>query len=138
MAEESPGLLRIGQLTARTQVSVKTIRYYETLGLIQAHGRSAGGFRLFDPAVAHRLSFIKRSQTLGLSLQEIGEILQIRDRGEQPCPLVKQTLQAKITAIDEQLHQLTVLKAHLVELMTSQPDAPLETGIICPVIERPD
>lgn len=129
-------LLRIGQLKDRTEVPVKTIRYYETLGLIEAKMRTEGGFRLFSPATVHRLGFIKRAQKLGLSLQEIGEILQIRDRGEQPCQVVKQKLQAKIHAIDEQLDQLTLLKDQLAQLMTAQGDRPLEQGIICPVIEK--
>jgi MerR family transcriptional regulator, copper efflux regulator len=129
-------LLRIGQLKDRTQIPVKTIRYYETLGLIEAETRTEGGFRLFSPAIEHRLDFIKRAQRLGLSLQEIGEILQIRDRDEQPCQVVKQKLQAKIQAIDEQLRQLSLLKAQLSELMTAQGDRPLEQGVICPVIEK--
>ena len=62
--------LTTGQVAKKADVNKETIRYYEQLGLIQASGRTSGGFRLFDPSVLTRLAFIKRTQSLGLSLQE--------------------------------------------------------------------
>lgn len=59
MATSSFDLLRIGQLSDRSQVPIKTIRYYEELGLLQAQQRTSGGFRLFSPAALTRLAFIK-------------------------------------------------------------------------------
>ena len=137
MSLQSPALLRIGQLKDQSQVPIKTIRYYEELGLIAAAQRSEGGFRLFDPAMVTRLAFIKRSQKLGLSLQEIGELLSIRDRGQSPCQAVKHKLQTKISAIDDQIAQLTLLKSQLETLMQAEGTASTEAGIICPIIERP-
>ena len=133
----SAQLLRIGQLKAQSQVPIKTIRYYETLGLITAAQRTEGGFRLFAPSTVNRLAFIKRSQTLGLSLKEIGELLDIRDRGQSPCQAVKQTLQSKIQAIDNQIAQLTLLKSQLETLMETEGTALAEDGMICPIIEHP-
>jgi len=130
-------LLRIGQLKDHSQVPIKTIRYYEELGLIAAAKRTEGGFRLFDPATIHRLAFIKRSQKLGLSLQEIGDLLSIRDRGQSPCQEVRQKLQTKIREIDDKINQLTLLKSQL-ETLTQAEGAILATdGIICPIIESP-
>ena len=137
MSLQSPELLRIGQLKDQSQVPIKTIRYYEELGLIAAAQRTDGGFRLFAPAMVARLAFIKRSQKLGLSLQEIGELLSIRDRGQSPCQAVKQKLQSKISAIDDQIAQLTLLKSQLETLMETEGTALAEDGMICPIIENP-
>ena len=136
MSPPSTKLLRIGQLKDQSQVPIKTIRYYEELGLIKAAQRTQGGFRLFAPAMLNRLAFIKRAQKLGLSLQEIGELLSIRDRGQSPCQAVKHKLQSKISAIDEQIAQLTLLKSQLETLMEAEGTALAEDGIICPIIER--
>jgi DNA-binding transcriptional MerR regulator len=75
-------MLRIGQLSLESGVSIKTIRYYEELGLIQSPERTEGQFRLFTPDTVHRLLFVKRLQSLGLSLQQICECLVIHDQGE--------------------------------------------------------
>lgn len=125
-------LLQIGEVKAQSGVPVKTIRYYEALGLIQSEKRTSGGFRLFAPDTLIRLAFIKRSQTLGLSLQEISDILAIHDQGELPCPEVRQTFQTKIAQIDHQIEQLTALKNQLQSLITAEPSA---NAPICPIIE---
>lgn len=128
-------LLRIGEVSTQTQLSVKTVRYYEERGLIQASRRSSGGFRLFEPAVLTRLHFIRRSQALGLSLQDIQDILDIADRGSRPCKNVRQKFQAKIEAIDDQIEQLQQLRTQLLELMEGADQAEQLDADICPIIE---
>ena len=70
-------LFLIGQVTQLSGIPIRTIRYYESLDLIKSSGRTEGGFRQFSFDVLARLSFIKRAQSLGLSLQEIGDILKV-------------------------------------------------------------
>ncbi|OWY66295.1 heavy metal-responsive transcriptional regulator [cyanobacterium TDX16] len=101
--------LLIGQVTAMSGVPIRTIRYYETLGLLQSSSRTEGGFRQFSPDVLTRLSFIKRAQKLGLSLEEIKEILDVYDRGNLPCGEVKEKLEDKLRQIDRQIQQLLTL-----------------------------
>lgn len=74
---QSLDLLQIGSVADRSNVPIKTIRYYEEIGLLKSSGRTGGKFRLFDPEVVQRIGLIKRLQKLGLSLQEIAEILQV-------------------------------------------------------------
>ena len=62
-------LLLIGEVEARSGIPIRTIRYYESLDLLQSSRRTKGGFRQFSPDVLTRLSFIKRTQGLGLSLE---------------------------------------------------------------------
>lgn len=131
-------LLKIGEIHARSQVPVKTIRYYEEIGLIYAETRSSGGFRLFSPTVLTRLGFIKRSQALGFSLQEIRNILDIHDQGEMPCAEVRHNIERKIQDIDDRIQQLQQLKQELSGLMVRPVDHGSqqgETAVICPILQ---
>lgn len=131
--------LKIGEVSRQSQVSVKTIRYYEDIGLVQAADRSEGGFRLFGPEVITRLAFIKRAQTLGLSLSEIHDILVIHDQGNSPCHEVKQTLHHKIDEIQQRIDELTLLKHQLQNLLLgAEAGSQLPShATICPIIEAP-
>jgi DNA-binding transcriptional MerR regulator len=129
-------LLRIGEVSAQVDLPVKTVRYYEDRGLIQASRRSTGGFRLFEPGVITRLRFIRRSQALGLSLQDIQDILDIADQGERPCHNVRQKFQAKIEAIDERITQLQQLRQQITTLMAEADATEGLDGDICPIIEN--
>ena len=127
----------IGSVAKESGVPIKTIRYYEELGLLKTSGRTEGGFRIFSSDVLVRLNFIKRAQRLGLSLAEIKDFLDIHDRGELPCDRVKIKLEDKILQIERQIQQLQILKLELKGLLSGWetiPENPEET--ICPIIER--
>ncbi len=127
----------IGSIASESGIPIKTIRYYDELGLLKTNGRTEGGYRLFDSDVFVRLKFIKRAQNLGLSLSEIKEFLQVHDRGNLPCDQIKVKLEEKLTALEEQIQQLQILKQELKGLLSGWskiPEQPEET--ICPIIER--
>ncbi|MGL5871757.1 MAG: heavy metal-responsive transcriptional regulator [Xenococcaceae cyanobacterium] len=135
LTTEKPKL--IGSIASESGISIKTIRYYDELGLLKTNGRTEGGYRLFDSDVFVRLKFIKRAQNLGLSLSEIKEFLEVHDRGNLPCDQIKVKLEEKLTAIEEQIQQLQILKQELKGLLSGWskiPEQPEET--ICPIIER--
>jgi MerR family copper efflux transcriptional regulator len=127
----------IGSVAKESGIPIKTIRYYEELGLLKLSGRTEGGFRLFDADVLARLHFIKRAQSLGLSLSQIKDFLDVHDGGELPCEQIKVKLQDKLISIDEQIRQLFILRQELTGLLSGWeviPENPQET--ICPIIER--
>lgn len=132
-------LLKIGEVAISSGLSVKTIRYYEQLGLLVPNViRSDSQYRLFDPKVMDRLSFIKRAQSLGLALTEIKEILAVHDRGILPCNEVKQHLQEKMKLIDQQIQALISLRSELAELLShwqENPPVHLAAHSICPNIQ---
>ncbi|BAB77995.1 heavy metal-responsive transcriptional regulator [Anabaena sp. FACHB-709] len=128
---------QIGVVAKESGVPIKTIRYYEELGLLTSSGRTEGGFRLFNSDVLARLHFIKRAQSLGLSLSEIKEFLNVHDGGELPCEHIKIKLEDKVKAIDEQIQQLLILRQELSGLLSGweiKPDNSHKT--ICPIIEH--
>ncbi len=72
-------LLQIGAVSARTELSVKTIRHYDEVGLVTPSARSAGGFRLYTPEDVARLITIRRMKPLGFTLDEMRDLLAALD-----------------------------------------------------------
>lgn len=136
----SEPLLKIGRVANESSLSVKTIRYYEDRGLLApVVTRSPAGYRLFKPEIFTRLHFIKRARALGLSLQEIGEILTVRDRGEVPCGIVRERLLIKHRSIREQIQALETLQLELQGILSGWneiSDRDSLDGTICPNIEQ--
>ncbi|OUC14169.1 MAG: heavy metal-responsive transcriptional regulator [Alkalinema sp. CACIAM 70d] len=129
-------MLKIGEVATQSGVPVKTIRYYEALGLLQAADRTEGKFRLFHPAVIARLAFIKRLQSLGLSLQEVRECLSIYDRGELPCHDIKSKLEEHVADLERRIIELTNLRTELLKVLADWAIEPQpEPGIICPNLD---
>jgi len=73
-------LLRIGALAARTGISVQAVRYYERRGLISPVGRRASGYREYAPETVAAIQFIRQTQRIGFSLEEVGELIRLRRR----------------------------------------------------------
>lgn len=130
-------VLKIGEVAARSGLPVKTLRYYDDLGLLApVVSRSRAGYRLFAPAAFGRLAFIQRARSLGLSLHDISEILAVRDRGELPCGEVKARLQQKRAAIARQIANLQVLDSELHGILSGWEETPeLAAGTICPNLQ---
>ncbi len=133
-------LLKIGEVAETSGLPVKTIRYYEEIGLlIPTVQRSESQYRLFQAEVLNRLAFIKRSQALGLNLKEIQQILAVHDHGELPCGDIKQHLEAKVADISHQIDALTTLRAELQGILSGWQDQPPADRIqqtICPNIQK--
>ncbi|MBW4602251.1 MAG: heavy metal-responsive transcriptional regulator [Calothrix sp. FI2-JRJ7] len=128
---------QIGAVAKESGVPIKTIRYYEELGLLKASGRTEGGFRLFDSDVFSRLHFIKRAQSLGLTLSEIKDFLSVHDQGDLPCDHIKARLQDKVVVINKQIQELMMFKQELESLLSGwEAVAENSQQTICPIIEK--
>lgn len=79
-ASGGAGHLHIGQVAARTELSLRTIRHYDEVGLVRPSARTQGGFRLYTEADVARLMVIRRMKPLGFTLEEMGELLDVTDR----------------------------------------------------------
>ena len=125
--------MKIGVLAGRSGLPVKTLRYYEDLGLLPAIGRSEGGYRLFDEQSLRRLEFIRRLKTLGLSLEEIQGCLVVHDAGDLPCADIQIQLERQIGRIDAQIEELGQLRQELQGLLAGWQNDPAKEGdVICP------
>jgi DNA-binding transcriptional MerR regulator len=106
-------LLKIGDIAKQTDVSVGTLRYYETLKLLYPVERRDNGYRYYSLETTQQVQFIKKAQSLGFSLEEIRQILDVRNRGELPCPFVQDLLDHKIGQLEAQIEQMMMFKAEL-------------------------
>jgi len=86
---------KIGSVAREIGMSIDTIRFYEKEGLVKRPGRSEGGFRLFGPRQIQDLKFIRKSQELGFSLNEIRELLMVRDKSIPSCSHVRELLERR-------------------------------------------
>jgi len=107
----------IGELARRSGVPSKTLRYYEDIGLLDPPDRSASGYRRYRPDVLERLTFIKSSQALGLTLGEIRSIIALRDDGHPPCGHVLDLLVQRSDEIDQKIRELRALKVDLTQIV---------------------
>ncbi|MCA1556296.1 MAG: MerR family transcriptional regulator [Acidobacteria bacterium] len=109
--------LRIGELAARTGVSIDTVRYYERRRLLPRAARTGGGFRLFTSEAVERIRFIKQAQEIGLSLGEIEQLL-ATGGGANECRGVRNLLRAKITELDDRIRAMKEFRATLARHLT--------------------
>lgn len=103
----------IGDVARRADVTPATIRYYEEIGLLTPPPRSAGGYRRYSQAALHEIDFIKKGQSLGFSLEEISEILQLSRAGTAPCSRVLELAERNLVAVDERMRHLRVFRDRL-------------------------
>ncbi|MDN3678924.1 Zn(2+)-responsive transcriptional regulator [Vibrio tapetis subsp. quintayensis] len=107
-------MFQIGELAKRCGVSTDTLRFYEKNELIQPAGRSESGYRLYDEENQRQVMFILKSKSLGLSLDEIRELLTIRlEATAHSCAEVKAITSSKLLVIDEKIHELTKIRVAL-------------------------
>jgi DNA-binding transcriptional MerR regulator len=70
---------QIGEVAERVGLSLRTIRYYEEIGLVTPSGRTEGGFRLYTDADVERLELVKALKPVGMSLESLGELIECAD-----------------------------------------------------------
>lgn len=108
--------LKIGQLAALTGSSVSTIRYYEEIGVLPPAKRLDNGYRFYDATDVERLLFVQRARALDFSLDEIGEVLELRERGTYPCGYVLNQIDMKLAEVERRIAALRKLQSELSHL----------------------
>ena len=103
----------IGEVAKRAGVSAHTIRYYEAEGLIGRPARSAAGYRVYSPQVIDELAFVRRAQSLGLSLTETREILMLGRSGKNPCERVAAICEQRLADIERRMEELRAFRDNL-------------------------
>ncbi len=117
-------------------INPKTIRYYEEIGLLPKPERSASGYRLYSAADLERLRFIAKAKAIGLTLDEVHEILDAAAGGERPCQQVLGMLDQKIEVVDRQLHALSKLRQELLSLRSGAAETMTADTCVCGIIEQ--
>lgn len=108
--------MRIGELAETAGVSTKTIRYYESIGLLPEPTRTGSGYRAYDESGAERLAFIRDAQASGLSLAEIASVLELKEAGTTSCQHTRSLLERHIVEVEAQIDRLRETHSTLVAM----------------------
>ncbi len=106
----------IRELAQRTGVSTKTIRYYETVGLLPRPQRASNSYRIYTEADVELLCFIAGARRLGYPLAEIAQFLAGRFNGSLPCQQVLVSLEVRLNEIEQRIEDLHVVRAALEQI----------------------
>lgn len=131
--------LAISALAKRAGVTSKTLRYWESLGLLPRATRSHTGYRLFDPESLRYVAFIQKSKAIGLTLAEMREILRLARNGQCPCPEVIEWTERRIRSLKDQIESLSALLHRLKRIRRQWSEAscpPDQCGDVCRLIEE--
>jgi DNA-binding transcriptional MerR regulator len=105
--------MQIRQLAALAKVSPKTIRYYESIGVLPEPPRGHNGYREYEDSDVERLKLVLGARRLEFSLDDVTEILAMRDRREAPCRRVLDKLVQKADEIANRITELQRLEQEL-------------------------
>lgn len=108
--------VKIGEYGQQVGVSSKTIRYYESIGLLDEPVRTPAGYRDYDEGAVERLRFIRSAQATGLSLSEIASVLELKEAGQRSCAHTTALLERHLVELDAQIARLRDARAGLQEL----------------------
>ena len=122
--------MNIGTVAEKSGVPPKTIRYYESIGLIPSAERRANGYRTYSEIDMHMLHFIKRSRGLGFSVEEVRELLDLwRDRSRSSAA-VKTLATEHMKSLDRKTSEIRTMSSTLASLVErcrgdDRPDCPI-------------
>ena len=112
-------MMRIGELGKKADCLVQTVRFYESEGLLPEPARSEGNFRLYDEVHLQRLLFIRRCRAKDMTLDEIRQLLNLRDRPELGCGEVNALVDAHNAQVRTKMKELRALERELMDLRRS-------------------
>ena len=128
--EPADGRFNIGAAAARSGVSAKMVRHYESLGLLPPVVRTGSGYRQYGEREVHTLRFIRRARDLGFSMAEIAELLKLWRNRRRASADVKRIAQAHVADLDRRIAEMTAMKRTLEHLARSchgdhRPECPI-------------
>ena len=126
--------MNIGEAAKRSGVTAKTIRYYESIGLIPAAGRTNSGYRAYTAKEVEMLRFIQRARSLGFSVEDVAGLLALwRDRSRASAD-VKAIALKHVGEIERKIAELDSIRRTLLDLTNrccgdDHPDCPILDGL---------
>ena len=113
-------------------VNLQTLRYYERRGLLPEPPRRESGHRMYGPDAVQLVRFIKRSQQLGFSLEEIESLLDLAAGGPESCTAAQQLARHRVAELEQRIADLSAMRDSLDRLVATctRPHAERE----CPLL----
>ena len=121
--------MNIGEAAKAAGLPVKTIRYYEEIGLVRP-ARSENGYRVFSESDLHKLNFLGRSRALGFSIEDCRALLALYEDGTRSSSEVREIAERHLAGIESKITDLQSLRDTLAHLVAScagdaRPDCPI-------------
>jgi len=134
-ASASTAPFNIGQASARSGVSAKMIRHYESLGLLPKVARTDSGYRQYSENEVHTLRFVRRARDLGFSMAEIAELLKLWQNRRRASADVKRIAMAHVDDLQRRISEMEAMKRTLENLAScchgdERPDCPILEGLV--------
>jgi MerR family copper efflux transcriptional regulator len=106
----TPRRITVSRAAQRAGLTAKAVRLYESKGLLAPTARTESGYRIYSERDVEMLRFIRQARTLGLSLEEIRDLIDLQRQGAQPCNKVLQVVEAHMLEIDRTMADLRTLR----------------------------
>ena len=132
---ERRGMLKIGDVSKRSGIGIEALRFYEKSGLLEKPSRTLSGYRVYDARVLDRLAFIKQSQALGFSLDEIRRVIEDARTGKSPCAEVREIVRRRLAELDERMRELRRYRKELSDTLEEWDSKGQAPGHVCGLIE---
>ena len=127
-------MMAIGEVARTVGVRASTLRYYESQGIIWPAVRGLNGYRFYSNEAVNFLTFVKRAQSLGLTLKEIKSLLELSCEDRERCGHLKQLAREHVQQIDRTIMELQQLKSELRALLRRKVPRPRKNSV-CPLID---
>ncbi|BBZ54706.1 MerR family transcriptional regulator [Mycolicibacterium phocaicum] len=127
------GEVRTSEVAEQAQVNTQTLRYYERRGLLPEPARTGSGYRAYTPEAVRVVRFVKRSQQLGFTLDDIEELLHLAGGGPAACEEARSMADRRIADLQLRIDELTAMRDALARLIRTcdQPRAQRD----CPILQ---
>lgn len=128
-----PEWMTIGQVAREAGVGVQTLRYYEREGLLEEPARRDSGYRMYQRPAIQRVRWIRRAKMLGFSLNEIRDLLLLRENPQSTRGDIRARTKEKIDDLNQKIAEMTQIRDELCALVQACDggDAPLDG---CPIL----
>lgn len=126
--------MRIGELAQVCEVSRDTLRFYERERLLPRPSRTPSGYRVYRPADAARVRFVRRAQAMGLALDDIRELLELKSlKTPDQCRRVASRLKTRVAAVEEKIADLQAFRQELLKGL-KRCESAIERNECCPIV----
>ena len=134
--------MNIGEAAAASGVSAKMIRYYESIGLVRAAGRTASGYRIYDGIDVNRLRFVRRARDLGFPVERIRLLLDLWGDRARSNAEVRDLAAEQVATLAQRIAELEAMRKTLLHLVQAchgdgRPDCPILEDLATPPSARP-
>ena len=131
-------MMTVTQLSRHGDIPPHVVRYYTRIGLLDPARDPNNGYKLYRPADIDRLQFIRKSQQLGYTLDEIRHFLQLKATGQAPCNEVREILRRRIDENHSHIRELVQLQRRMEQALSLWEDMPAQapgSNSVCHLIE---